>query len=57
MLSEVALWIERLAGVIPEFVSLWQAAETKDAKNELDASLTLIRAIKDRQAKETIVQG
>jgi len=52
--SEVALWFERVLGLLPQLIGLWDAAKAKDPQQELAAQLDLTRAIKDRQAKEEI---
>ncbi len=54
MISEFGLLLLRIVSVLPEFLALWDAAKTNDPQQELDASLSLIRAVKDRQAREVI---
>lgn len=54
MISEIAMWLDRILSVVPELVGLWDAAKTNDPQQELQAQLDLTRAIKDRQAKEEI---
>lgn len=54
MLSEVATWLSRILAVLPELIGLWEAAKGANPQDELDASLRLVRAMKDRQAAEQI---
>jgi hypothetical protein len=56
ILSEVATWLERLARLLPELIGLWEAAKAPDPQAHLNASLALVRAMKDQQARETIVE-
>ncbi len=55
ILSEVATWLERLARLLPELIGLWEAAKAPNPQQQLEASLALVRAIKDQQARETII--
>ena len=54
MIPEVMTWLTRILAVLPQLVGLWHAAAAKDPRGELEASLALVRAIKDRQALESI---
>lgn len=54
MLGELGVWLVRIADILPAIIGVWEAAKARDAQQELDASLTLVRAIKDRQAREEI---
>ena len=54
MIGEVATWLGRILAVLPELIGLWEAAKTPDPKDHLNASLALVRAMKDRQAREEI---
>ena len=54
MIGEVATWLGRILAVLPELIGLWEAAKTPDPKDHLNASLALVRAIKDKQAREEI---
>lgn len=54
MISEVGMWIGRILAVLPELMGLWEAAKQPDPKQHLDASLALVRKIKDAQAREQI---
>lgn len=53
-MSEVAKWLERIVFLLPSLMGLWNAARSGNTKAELDAQLALTRAIKDRQARETL---
>ena len=54
MIPEVMTWLTRILAVLPQLVGLWHAASAKDPRGELEASLALVRAFKDRQALESI---
>lgn len=53
-MSEVLVWFERIVSFLPQLIGLWNAARAKDPRQELEASLALVRAMKDRQAREEI---
>ena len=54
MLDEVATWLGRLLALLPQIIGLWEAAKGSNPNQELEASLRLVRAMKDRQAHEEI---
>lgn len=54
MISELAVWLERFARLLPELIGLWEAAKTPDPRDHLNASLALVRKMKDQQAREEI---
>jgi len=54
VIPEVMTWLTRILAVLPQLVGLWQATSANDPRGELEASLALVRAIKDRQALESI---
>jgi hypothetical protein len=56
ILTEIGIWLARIATLLPELIGLWEAAKAEDPQRELQAQLALTRAIKDRQARETIGQ-
>lgn len=53
-LAEILLWLGRIVTVLPALAELWQAVDDKDDKAQLEAALALVRAIKDREAREEI---
>lgn len=55
-LGEIALWLGRILTVLPALAKLWDAVDADDDNAQLEASLDLVRAIKDRQARDTIPQ-
>ncbi len=54
MIGEVGQWLVRIVGFLPELIGLWEAAKSPDPQQHLDASLALVRKMKDQQARETI---
>ncbi len=54
MLTEIGIWLARIASFLPELIGLWEAAKADNPQQELQAQLNLTRAIKDRQAREQI---
>ena len=54
MIAEVAIWLTRILSFLPELISLWEAAKSPDPQEQLEASLALVRKIKDQQAAEEI---
>lgn len=54
MMSEVGIWLARILSILPELMHLWEAAKTNDPHQELEAALAVVRATKDRQAREEI---
>lgn len=54
MISELGIWFARIARLLPELIGLWEAAKAPDPKHHLNASLALVRAMKDQQAREEI---
>ncbi len=53
MLDELGTWFLRIAALLPELIGLWEASKGNE-NQQLEASLRLVRAIKDRQAREEI---
>lgn len=53
-MSEIAAWLARILAVLPQFIGLWQAAKSSNSDDHLQASLSLVRAMKDRQMKEDL---
>ena len=53
-MGEVATWLGRILAVLPELIGLWEAAKQPNPQDQLNASLSLVRAMKDRQAREVI---
>lgn len=53
-MGEVATWLGRILAVLPELIGLWEAAKAPNPQDQLNASLALVRAMKDRQAREEI---
>lgn len=54
MIPEIVMWLERLVSLLPTIIRLWDASRAGDTRAELEASLALVREIKDRQAWEDI---
>lgn len=54
MMSEIGIWLARIAGFLPELIGLWESAKKPDPANHLNASLALVRKMKDQQAREEI---
>lgn len=54
MMSEVAHWLARIAGFLPELIGLWEAAKVPNPQQQLDASLALVRKMQDVRAREEI---
>jgi hypothetical protein len=54
MLSELGVWLARIAAFLPELIGLWEAAKRPDPRDHLNASLALVRKMKDQQAREEI---
>lgn len=53
MLDELGTWLVRIAAFLPELIGLYEA--TKGNENQqLEASLRLVRKMKDQQAREEI---
>lgn len=57
MLDELGTWLTRIADFLPAVIGLWEAAKARDPQQELDASLTLVRAMKDRQMREELANA
>ncbi len=53
-MSEIAMWLERLVTLLPSIIGLWEAVKVDNPQQQLEAQLELARAMKDRQARETI---
>lgn len=53
MLDEVGVWLSRIVALLPQLVGLWEASKGNE-NQQLEASLRLVRAMKDRQAAEEI---
>lgn len=54
MIGEVAMWIGRVARLLPELMGLWEAAKAPDPASHLEAALALVRKMKDEQMREEI---
>ncbi len=54
MMSELATWLGRILSVLPELMGLWEASKSPDPQQHLDASLALVRRMKDQQAREEL---
>jgi hypothetical protein len=54
VIDELVTWGTRLFELLPEVMSLWNAAKAKDRHAELEASLALVRRMEDMQAREEI---
>ena len=54
MLSEIGIWLERLASLLPQIIMLWEAAKGGNPQHELEAQLALIREVKNRQMREAL---
>lgn len=54
MLTEIGIWLTRLAALLPELIGLWEAAKQPNPQQQLNASMALIRSMKDQQAREEI---
>jgi len=55
IVSEIGIWMQRLMDLLPLVMNLWEAAKGGNPRQELDAQLALVRAMKDRQMKENLV--
>ena len=53
-MSELGMWLARVAMFLPELMGLWEAAKKPDPQHHLNASLALVRKMKDMQAREEI---
>lgn len=53
-MTEAAKWIGRVLDLLPAIAKLWEAVDADDEDLTLEAQLDLTRAMKDRQARETI---
>ncbi len=54
MIGEVATWMARIVGFLPELIGLWEAAKAPSPSGQLDASLALVRKMQDLRAREEI---
>ena len=52
--EDALVWITRFLAVVPAFRSLWHAVRGGDPSEQHAASLEMIRAMKDQQAREEI---
>ncbi len=52
-MGEVATWLSRILALLPELMGLWEASKGNE-NQQLEASLRLVRAMKDQQAREEI---
>lgn len=54
--AEIALWIARIATVIPALIELWNVVtgDTPQPDRELAAALEVVRAVKAAKAKEEL---
>jgi len=55
--KDAVLWLGRLMTLLPELIGLWEAVESKDEPQTLDAMLRLRRKVSDAQAIEEIRGG
>ena len=53
-MSEIAIWLGRIATLLPELIGLWEAAKQPNPQAHLNASLALVRKMKDAQAREEL---
>lgn len=53
-MSEVAQWLARIATFLPELIGLWEAAKQPNPQAHLNASLALVRRMKDAQMLEEL---
>lgn len=53
-MSELALWVSRIARLLPEMIGLWKAVESKDEQPTLDAMLALREKVSDEQMRESL---
>lgn len=53
-MDDLVTWVGRIARVLPEFIGLWEASKDPNPKSHLDASLALVRKMKNEQAREEI---
>ncbi len=55
MLDEVGQWLTRLVKLLPQILGLWEAVKSPTSpRDELDAQLALVRAMKDMQMREAL---
>jgi hypothetical protein len=54
MMSELGVWLTRIVAFLPELIGLWEAAKRPDPHDQLNASMALVRRMKDQQAREEI---
>lgn len=54
MIDELVTWGSRLFRILPEFMSLYQAARAEDPKAKMDAAMSMIRATERLIAEEEI---
>lgn len=54
MLTEIGQWLARIAQFLPELIGLWESAKAPSGQAQLEASLALVRKMKDMQAREEI---
>jgi hypothetical protein len=54
--AEIALWVGRLASVVPALVELWNVitSDTPQPDRELAAAMELVRATKAAKAREEL---
>jgi hypothetical protein len=50
--DDVVVWLGRIVKFLPELIGLWQAAKDPNPQAHLNASLALVRKMKDAQAAE-----
>jgi hypothetical protein len=54
MISELGVWLTRIVAFLPELIGLWEAAKRPDPKDQLNASMALVRRMKDAQMAEEL---
>lgn len=54
--AEIALWVSRLASVIPALIELWNVmfGDTPQPDREIAAALEVVRAVKAAKAREEL---
>lgn len=51
---DAAIWLLRVARLMPELVELWEAAKQPDQQAQLEASMRLVRAMSDQRMREEL---
>jgi hypothetical protein len=53
-MTEIAIWLGRIVTFLPELIGLWEAVKQPNPSAHLNASLALVRKMKDQQMKEEL---